>query len=164
MLVLLAGRVRSWRQSLLIVQPDTLLRWHRDLFRRFWRRTSRTTRPAHRPPITPETIALIGEMAAANRTWGAERIRGELLKLQIRVAKATMQEYLRGARPLRRSGQNWAAERIGHCMRTTCYPSATSGMATMAASPTTRMRTRLQTARWCMCQPKGWCCHVGRRR
>jgi putative transposase len=78
LLVLLASRVRSWRQSLLIVQPDTLLRWHRDLFRRFWCRKSRTTRPAHRPPITPETIALIREMAVANRTWGAERIRALL--------------------------------------------------------------------------------------
>jgi putative transposase len=108
LLVLLAGRVRSWRQSLLIVQPDTLLRWHRDLFRRFWRRKSHTTTPAHRPSIAPETIALIREMAAANRTWGAERIRGELLKLQIRVAKATIQKYLRGARPPRRAGQTWA--------------------------------------------------------
>jgi hypothetical protein len=70
-LVLLAGRVRSWRQSLLIVRPDTLLRWHRDLFRRFWRRKSRASAPAHRPPIAPETIALIREMAAANRTWAA---------------------------------------------------------------------------------------------
>lgn len=77
LLVLLAGRLHSWRQSLPIVQPDTLLRWHRNLFRRFWRRKSCTARPAHRPPITPETIALIRAMAAANRTWGAERIRGE---------------------------------------------------------------------------------------
>ena len=61
LLVLLASRVRTWRQSLLIVQPDTLLRWHRALFRRFWRRKSRATAPAHRPPIAPETIALIRE-------------------------------------------------------------------------------------------------------
>ena len=108
LLVLLAGRVRFWRQSLLIVQPDTLLRWHRDLFRRFWRRKSRTGAPAHRPPITPETIALIRSMAAANRTWGAERIRGELVKLHIQVAKATIQKYLRGTSPPRRAGQSWA--------------------------------------------------------
>ena len=47
-------------------------------------------------------------MAAANWTWGAERIRGELLKLHIQVAKATIQKYLRGARPPRRSGQSWS--------------------------------------------------------
>ncbi len=44
LLVLLAGRVRAWRSALLIVQPDTLLRWHRQLFRGFWRRKSRSRR------------------------------------------------------------------------------------------------------------------------
>jgi len=108
LLVLLASRCRSWCHALLIVQPDTVLRWHRQLFRRFWRRTSRPTAPAHRPPIAAETIALIREMAAANRLWGAERIRGELLKLNIRVAKSTIQTYMRGTRPPHQSGQTWA--------------------------------------------------------
>ena len=111
LLVLLASRLRTWRQALLIVQPDTLLRWHRQLFRRFWRRNSRAAAPAHRPPIAPETVA---QMAAANRTWGAERIRGELLKLHIRVAKSTIQRYARGARPPRRSGQTWATFLANH--------------------------------------------------
>jgi putative transposase len=105
--VLLASRLQTWRQALLIVQPDTLLRWHRQRFSWFWWRKSRP-RPAYRPPITPETIALIREMAAANRLWGAERIRGELLTLHLRVAKWTIQKYMRGARPPRRSGQTWA--------------------------------------------------------
>ena len=107
-LVLLASRLRTWRHAVLIVQPDTLLRWHRRLFRWSWRRTSQPTAPAHHPPLPAETIALIREMAAANRTWGAERIRGELLKLGIRVAKSTIQKYIRHARPPRRSGQGWA--------------------------------------------------------
>jgi hypothetical protein len=47
-------------------------------------------------------------MAVANRLWGAERIRGELLKLDIRVAKSTIQRYLREARPTRRTGLPWA--------------------------------------------------------
>jgi len=77
LLVLLTSRVLTWRQALLIVQPDTLLRWHRQLFGRFWRRKSRGT-PRTRPAkVAPETIALIRELAAANRLWGAERIRGE---------------------------------------------------------------------------------------
>jgi hypothetical protein len=59
LLVLLASRVRTWRQALVIVQPDTLLRWHRQLFRTFWRRKSSATAPRHRPPIAPETVALI---------------------------------------------------------------------------------------------------------
>ena len=91
LLVLLASRVRAWQSALLIVQPDTLLRWHRQLFRGYWRRRSRAAAPAHRPPLAPETVALIREMAAANRLWGAERIRGELLKFGIRVARSTIQ-------------------------------------------------------------------------
>lgn len=53
-------------------------------------------------------------MAAANRTWGGERIRGELLKLHIRVAKSTIQRYLRSAHPPRRSGQTWATFLSNH--------------------------------------------------
>ncbi len=108
LLVLLASRVRAWRSALLLVQPDTLLRWHRQLFRRVWRRKSRSASSARRPKVSAETIVLIREMAAANRLWGAERIRGELLKLDIRVAKWTVQKYMRGARPPRRAGQTWA--------------------------------------------------------
>ena len=49
LLVHLARRLRTWSQALLLVQPDTLLRWHRQLFRWHWRRTSRATSLAHRP-------------------------------------------------------------------------------------------------------------------
>ncbi len=58
--------------------------------------------------MSAETIALIREMAAANPLWGAERIRGELVKLDLRVAKWTVQKYMRGARPPQRAGQTWA--------------------------------------------------------
>ena len=78
LLVLLTSRLRTWRHALLLVQPDTLLRWHRRLFRWYWRGKSRGAAPAHRPPLAPETVVLIREMAAANPLWGAERIRGEL--------------------------------------------------------------------------------------
>ncbi len=117
LLVLLASRLRAWRQALLIVQPDTLLRWHRALFRRHWRRKSRTAR---RAKVPTETIALIREMAVANRLWGAERIRGELLKLGIRVAKTTVQRHMRAARPPRPcgSGQTWAAFLRNHADET----------------------------------------------
>jgi transposase InsO family protein len=108
LLVLLAGRVRAWRSALLIVQPDTLLCWHRQLFRGFWRRRSRAASSGCQPKVSAETITLIREMATANRLWGAERIRGELLKLDIRVAKWTVQKYMRDARPPQRAGQSWA--------------------------------------------------------
>ena len=90
LLVLLASRVRAWWSALLIVQPDTLLRWHRQPFRWHWRRKSRARSTARRAKVSAETIALIRAMAAANRRWGAELIRGALLQLDIRVAKRTV--------------------------------------------------------------------------
>jgi putative transposase len=91
-LVLLARFTRFWKQALRIVQPDTLLRWHRDLFRFYWRMKSK--RKQNKPKIPPETIDLIRMMAKENRLWGAERIRGELLKLGIKVCKRTIQKYM----------------------------------------------------------------------
>ncbi len=82
LLVLLASR----RQALLIIQPEMLLRWHRQGFRLLWRRRSRP-RSTRQSKVAAVTIALIRAMAAANRRWGAERTRGELRKLGIRVAK-----------------------------------------------------------------------------
>ncbi len=73
LLVVLASRVQAWRNALLIVQPETLLRWHRQGFRLVWRRKSRASSSTARPKVAPKTIALIKEMAAANRLWGAER-------------------------------------------------------------------------------------------
>ena len=106
LLVLLAGKVRAWRHALLIIKPDTLMRWHRQGFRLFWRHKSKVTTAL--PQVPPETIVLIVEMAAHNRLWGAERIRGELLKLGIRVSKRTIQKYLRRAQPPRSRGQKWS--------------------------------------------------------
>ena len=107
LLVLLASRLRAWASVLVIVRPETVLRWHRVGFRLFWRRKSRL-RAAPKPKVAAETIALIREMARTNRLWGADRIRGELLKPDIRVSKRTIQRYLRSALPPRRSGQAWS--------------------------------------------------------
>jgi putative transposase len=106
LLVLLARMVRTWQQSLLIVQPDTLLRWHRELFRLYWKRKSKV--PTHQPKVAAETIALIRQMAKDNRLWGAERIRGELLKLGIQVCKRTIQKYMRGVRTKPPQRQKWS--------------------------------------------------------
>ncbi len=105
LLVLLARAVRTWKQALLIVQPETLLRWHRQGFRLFWKYKSRVA--PSKPKIPTESIALIKEMAAQNRLWGAERIRGELLKLGLHVSKRTIQKYLRQGPTTRLSRQNW---------------------------------------------------------
>ncbi len=105
LLVLLARAVRTWKQALFIVQPETLLRWHRQGFQLFWKYKSRAV--SHKPKIPTETIALIKEMAVQNRLWGAERIRGELLKLGLHVSKRTIQKYMRQVRTTRPGGQNW---------------------------------------------------------
>ena len=94
--------VPAWRAAILLVQPATVLRWHRAGFRVFWRRRSLRS---GRPP-TP-CAALIREMAARNPRWGAERIRGELLKVGIRVCKRTVQRYMRRSRP-GGDGQGWS--------------------------------------------------------
>jgi putative transposase len=67
LLVLLSRFTKFWKQALHIIQPDTLLRWHRELFRMYWRRKSQG-----KPKISPEMIALIRKMAEENHLWGAD--------------------------------------------------------------------------------------------
>jgi transposase InsO family protein len=96
-LVLLARRF-EWRGALVVVQPGTLLRWHRAGWRLFWRLKSRPGRP----PIPEELRALIRRMARENPLWGEERIANELLlKLGIRISPRTVRKYL----PKRPRGQ-----------------------------------------------------------
>ncbi len=104
--VVLASRLQGWKDALLIVKPETILRWHRHGFQLFWKRKSRAM--SREPKIPMQTITLIKEMATTNRLWGAERIRGELLKVGIKVAKRTVQRYMRLARPPQPRGQTWA--------------------------------------------------------
>jgi putative transposase len=81
----------DWRRALTIVQPATLIRWHRQGFRSFWRWTSRPGRP----PIPPDLQALIHRVARDNPSWGQERIANELrLKLGLRVSPRTVRKYL----------------------------------------------------------------------
>jgi len=103
LLVLLTRLVLGWQATLLIVQPDTVLRWHRHAFRLVWR--AKSTTALKRPQIAPETVALIKRMAAENPLWGAERVCGELIKRGIRVGKRTVQRHMRSARPPRPRGQ-----------------------------------------------------------
>jgi len=71
-MVLLTSKLHSWKEALMIVQPDTLLRWHRELFRRIWRRKSRSKGKSGRKPLTEEDVALIKRLAKENLRWGAE--------------------------------------------------------------------------------------------
>jgi putative transposase len=82
----------GWRQSLVIVTPETVLRWQRRRFREYW--TKLSGRPAGRPSVHAEIKALVTTMATANPLWGAPRIHGELLKLGIHVAERTVSRLL----------------------------------------------------------------------
>jgi transposase InsO family protein len=104
-LVLLARCTHFWQQALHIIQPDTLLRWHRELFHLYWRFKSRQKHRELR--LSQEIIELIKQMAQQNRLWGAERIRGELLKLGFDVSKRTIQKYLDKLRPAPTGSQTW---------------------------------------------------------
>jgi len=86
-----------------IVQPETVIRWHRRGFRLYWRWKSRAW--GGRPRIPGDIRRLIREMSLANRLWGAPRIHGELLKLGIEVAQSTVAKYM--ARSGRGRSQTW---------------------------------------------------------
>jgi hypothetical protein len=75
-----------------IVQPETLVSWHRAGFRRYWRWKSR--RRGGRPRIEIELRALIRQMSTENLLWGAPRIHGELLKLGFNVAQSSVAKYM----------------------------------------------------------------------
>src|SRR6202048_5029446 len=85
-----------WFPSILtvvtIVQPETLVRWHRAGFRRNWRWKSNSR--GGRPPIESELRALIRQMSTENQLWGAPRIHGELLKLRFEVAQSSVAKYM----------------------------------------------------------------------
>jgi hypothetical protein len=99
-----AYRLRpSVLDAICIVQPETVLRWHRTGFRRYWRWKSRSR--GGRPAISNEWRRLIREMSAVNPLWGAPRIHGELMMLGIDVAQSTVAKYMaRGRRP---PSQSW---------------------------------------------------------
>ena len=93
------SRLFDWRMALVVVKPDTLIRWHRKGFRLFWRWKSK---PTGRPRLPRDIQQLIRKMAAENPTWGEERIANELqLKLGIRVSPRTVAKYLRIGGPAR---------------------------------------------------------------
>jgi transposase InsO family protein len=85
-----------WFPSILkvltIIRPETLVRWHRTGFRRYWRWKSR--RRGGRPPVETELRALIRRMSIENPLWGAPRIHGELLKLGFEVAQSSVAKYM----------------------------------------------------------------------
>jgi len=100
------SRLCDWRSCLMIVRPETVVRWHRAGWRLFWRCKSRPGRP--RIPV--ELRQLIRRMATKNPLWGEERIANELLlKVGLRVSPRTVRKYMPKRSPGRpRGDQRWA--------------------------------------------------------
>jgi putative transposase len=106
-LAALARMLPRRRRRGLIVTPQTLLRWHRELVRRKWAQPQRSP---GRPSVDDRVRELVLRFARENPRWGYPRIAGELLKLGLRVSPSTVRRLLLGAglRPApRRSGPNW---------------------------------------------------------
>jgi len=96
----------GWRAPLVYVQADTVVRWQRERFRRFWARRSKVNqRDRGRPETAVEIRRLIERMVAANPLWGAPRIHGELKMLGIEISERTISRILR--RLPRPPGQIW---------------------------------------------------------
>jgi putative transposase len=101
----------GWREQLRLVTPYTVVRWHRQGWRLFWRWKSRSR--GGRPHLSPEVRDLIVTMSRENRLWGTERIRGELLKLGIVVSNRSIRRY-RWRGPRRPPSQTWRTFLANH--------------------------------------------------
>ena len=106
----LARRWRGWRSALQVVQPATVLAWHRHGFRLYW--TWKSRHRIGRPAVSPDVRTLIRDMSTANPLWGAPRLHGELLKLGISVSESTVAKYMR--RHPRPPSQTWRTFLTNH--------------------------------------------------
>jgi hypothetical protein len=129
---------------LVLVQPDTVVRWHRDWLRRRWARRSGRIRSG-RPNTDAAIRTPVSQMAAVNPLWGTPRIHGELGKLGIAVSQATIAKYmLRRRQPPSQAWRTFLANPIGQVMAAdffvvptaTCVylPSTASEAATISSS------------------------------
>ena len=100
----------GWRSALLIVQPATVVRWHRQGFRLYWARKSR--KKLGRPKVDRTIRDLIRRMCQENSTWGAPRIQSELALLGHDVAESTVAQYM--VRQPKPPSQNWRTFLTNH--------------------------------------------------
>jgi len=118
----------GWRSSLLILKPETVLRWHRQGWRTYWRWRSRRAGRRGRRPIAPELRTLIRRMTLENQLWGQRRIQAELARLGFKVSARTVAKYMKRTHPrgpgwrsfLRQHGSEiWACDFF--CVRTITF-------------------------------------------
>lgn len=104
----------DWKRALLVVQPETVVRWHRAGFKTYWKWISRRrTRPGRNP--TPKALReLIFRMVAENSTWGAPRIHGELKMLGYEISERTVLRWMRMAPRDPKPATRWIAFLSNH--------------------------------------------------
>jgi putative transposase len=97
----------QWKQALLVVTPETVVRWHRAGFRWYWALISKVRKPIGRTQISKEVRDLIFQMVAENPSWGAPRIHGELLMLGFDISERTISRWMKRAPKDPELGQRW---------------------------------------------------------
>lgn len=111
--VMLSRLWPRWREALVVVEPETVIAWHRAGFRLLWRWKVRRGK-AGRPRTPKEVRDLIRQMCRENPLWGAPRIHGELLKLGITVSEATVSRYMvRGRKPPSQTWRTFLSNHVG---------------------------------------------------
>jgi len=108
---------KDWKSVLIVVKPETVIRWHRKGFKLFWTFKSRKRRSG-RPLIAPEIRKLIQDMARANPLWGAPRIHGELMKLGIDVHERTVSNIIKRLKTWNPPSQLWRTFLENHLFNT----------------------------------------------
>ena len=97
----------EWKQALLVVTPETVVRWHRAGFRWYWALISKVRKPIGRTQIAKEVRDLIFQMVAENPSWGAPRIHGELLMLGFDISERTISRWMKRAPKDPELGKRW---------------------------------------------------------
>jgi transposase InsO family protein len=105
---------RGWRQALILVQPETVVRWHRSGFKLYWAWLSRHRSRAGRKCVSRELRGLIFRMVAENSTWGAPRIHGELKMLGFHISERSVLRWMRKAPRDPEPANRWATFLSNH--------------------------------------------------
>jgi len=104
----------AWKQSLVLVNPETIVRWHRAGFRLYWSLISKARKRVGRKKLSTDVRELIFRMVAENPTWGAPRIHGELLMLGFDVSERTISRWMKRAPRDPQPAQRWRAFLANH--------------------------------------------------
>lgn len=107
--VVARGFWSGWKRALLVVTPETVVRWHRAGFRLYWRLISKGRKCIGRRQISREIRELIFRMAAESPTWGAPRVHGELLMLGFDVSERTVSRWMKRAPRDPEPAKRWLA-------------------------------------------------------